>query len=105
MSAPQEPETSKRPSPPVGSTGLFQSVFLVWCFIIFVGAAFSGRASAAYGALTPGAMFGVVAFVSGMVAILLVVAKLRDWRPWVALGLCLLAVLLTVAHTAHGGGP
>ena len=105
MSPPQIRETDKQPSSPVRTGGIFRSVFLVWCSLILVGAASSGKASAAYGAFTPGAMFGIAGIGSSVVAAILAISSLKDWRSWTALGLCLLAVVLAVENTPHGGGP
>ena len=103
MTTPHDTEQKKTPDAPADAFG---SAFMVWCIVVFGGSLVSGTASAAYGALTPGAMFGVAALGSGIVAIIVVIARRKDRRAWISLGLCILAAIVsTLKSGRHGVGP
>jgi hypothetical protein len=101
MSASQEQTEEKKAEAP---RDLFGTAFLIWCFLVFGGMSSSGRVSSAYGALTPGAMVGIAALVSGVVAVLLCIFRRKDWRAWAALGFCVLALITLMEKSPHGGG-
>jgi len=101
MSSPQEPKEEKTPGP---RRDIFGTVFIVWCFLIFGGVSSSSRVSSAYGVLTPGAMFGIAALVSGGVAVIVCIFRRKDWRAWAALGFCLLAIMTLMEKMPRGGG-
>lgn len=84
---------------------IFGTVFFVWCFVI-AGVSFkSGPVTAAYGVISVGAIFFVVAIFNSLAALGFVFAARKDWRAWAALGLCILAVLSSVARFTRAIGP
>jgi hypothetical protein len=93
------PKGSKAP------TDFFGSAFVVWCVVIFGGALVSGAPSAAYGALTIGAIFGIVAILDGIVSAVLVIARFKNWRAWASLGLSALAIAASMLRSTHQIGP
>src|SRR4051812_16150268 len=99
------PHSSEDKKPAEPPTDIFGTAFAVWCFVVFVGSLATDKGSAAYGALTPGAMFGIAALISGGVALVLAVLRQKDRRAWISLGLCLLALIFALQKTPHGGGP
>ncbi len=95
--------TSKDTNDPKGAKA--PTDFFGSAFVVFGGALVSGAPSAAYGALTIGALFGVVAILDSIVAAILVVVRLRDWRAWVSLGLSALTVAASMLRSPHQIGP
>lgn len=83
----------------------FRSAFVVWCGVVLGGALVSGPPSGEYGALTVGAILGLVAMTDGIVSIVLVVARFKDWRAWVSLGLSALTVAACMLRSVHHSGP
>jgi threonine/homoserine efflux transporter RhtA len=71
----------------------------------FVGTLFAGPASSMYGALTIGAMFGVAAMFTGGLALIVALLRFRDWRAWLSIAFCGLALLSTMAHSVRHSGP
>ena len=96
---PNDPKSAKAPA------DFFRSAFVVWCVVVLGGVLVSGAPSSAYGALTVGAIFGLIAILDGILAVILVIARLRDWRAWVSLGLSALTVAATMLRSPHQIGP
>jgi uncharacterized membrane protein HdeD (DUF308 family) len=94
-----DPKNAKSPA------DFFGSAFVVWCVVVLGGALVSGAPSAAYGALTIGAIFGVVAILDGIVSVVLVIARFKDWRAWASLGLSALTVAASMLRSTHHSGP
>ncbi len=83
----------------------FLSGFVVWCLVILGGSLVSGPPSGEYGALTVGAIFGLIAIADGVVSIVLVVLRFKHWRAWVSLGLSALTVAACMLRSVHHSGP
>lgn len=94
-----DPKTSK------SRTGFFGSALVIWCFVVFGGALVSGPPSGEYGALTMGAIFGLLAIADGPVSVVFVVARRKDWRAWVSLGLSALTVAACMLRSVRHSGP
>lgn len=95
----KDPKGSKAP------TDFFRSAFVVWCVVVLGGSLVSGAPSAAYGALTMGAIFALVAIFDGIVSVVLVVARFKDWRAWASLALSGLTVAASMLRSTHHVGP
>jgi len=90
---------------PKAPKDFFGSAFVVWCVAVLGGALVSGAPSAAYGALTMGAIFALVAMFDGIVSVVLVIVRFKDWRAWAALGLSTLTVVAAMLRSSHHSGP
>lgn len=96
---------SNAPKDAKTQTDFFRSAFVVWCLVVLGGVLVSGAPSSAYGALTIGAIFGLIAILDGILAIILVIARFKDWRAWGALALSALTVAATMLRSPHQIGP
>jgi uncharacterized membrane protein YqaE (UPF0057 family) len=106
MNTPASRQEEEHPSNAKGrSQGIFTGALIVWSLLLCLGTFVSGPVSAQYGALTVGAMFGVAAMCTGALSTIFALMRFRDWRRWLAVALCCLALLSTMAHAVRHSGP
>lgn len=68
--------------------------YIAWCLFLAIGVIASGPIRSGWGGVSIGGVFAIAAFFSGCLTLLLGLFSFRDWRPWIALLLCIVAVLV-----------